>query len=153
MIAPCYQISKPDVPLGSYKDATSFKLYLSDTGILTNELHLSFASIIGDELGEKKGLLAESYCAQELVAGGIPLYCWSSQSSAEIDFLLETDSGIIPVEVKAGENVRPKSLKAYREKYKPAKAIRVSTKNFGFENTIKSLPLYAVFCLRKQLCS
>jgi predicted AAA+ superfamily ATPase len=149
MIAPCYQISKPDVPLSSYKDATSFKLYLSDTGILTNELHLSFASIIGDKLGEKKGLLAESYCAQELVAGGIPLYYWSSQGSAEVDFLLETDSGIIPVEVKSGENVRSKSLKTYREKYKPAKAIRVSTKNFGFENTIKSLPLYAVFCLHK----
>jgi hypothetical protein len=61
---------------------------------------------------------------------------------------LETDTGIIPIEVKSGDNVRSKSLKVYCEKYRPTKSIRVSSRNFGFENNIKSLPLYAVFCLR-----
>ncbi|MDR1358445.1 MAG: hypothetical protein LBJ48_03720, partial [Coriobacteriales bacterium] len=61
---------------------------------------------------------------------------------------LETEDGIVPVEVKAGDNVRSKSLKVYCEKYAPELALRVSSKNFGFENNIKSVPLYAAFCLR-----
>jgi predicted AAA+ superfamily ATPase len=148
MVAPCYQVSKPHSPLSSYRDVDSFKLYMSDTGILSNELHVPFARIMGDTLGEKKGLLAESYVAQELVSGGVPLYHWSSQSTAEVNFLLETEDDVIPIEVKSGDNVRSKSLKVYCEKYAPRMALRVSSRNFGFENNIKSLPLYAAFCLR-----
>jgi hypothetical protein len=66
---------------------------------------------------------------------------------AEVDFVLDLTDGIIPVEVKAAENVRSKSLNVYVEKYKPPYAIRMSAKNFGFENAIKSVPLYAAHCI------
>ena len=73
----------------------------------------------------------------------ISKYYWNSKNKAEIDFLLYNKDGIIPVEVKAGDNTQSKSLKVYKEKYKPKYAIRISTKNFGYRNNIKSIPLYA----------
>lgn len=148
MVAPCFLVSKPDSPLNRYRDTDSFKLYISDIGLLANASRYSLANIVTGKLGEKGGILAESYVAQELVAGGIPLYYWMSKGTAEIDFLLETDDGVIPVEVKAGDNVRSKSLVTYCNKYNPCYAIRVSSKNFGYQNMIKSVPLYAAFCLR-----
>ena len=78
----------------------------------------------------------------------ISLYYWNSKNKAEIDFLLYNKDGIIPVEVKAGDNTQSKSLKVYKEKYKPKYAIRISTKNFGYRNNIKSIPLYAAFCIK-----
>ena len=69
-------------------------------------------------------------------------------NSAEIDFLLYNQDGIIPVEVKANDNTKSKSLKIYVEKYNPKYSIRISTKNFGFTNNIKSIPLYAAFLIK-----
>ena len=73
---------------------------------------------------------------------------WKSENEAEIDFLIYNDDGIIPIEVKANENVGSKSLKLYMKRYKPKYSIRISSKNFGFENNIKSVPLYATFCIK-----
>jgi predicted AAA+ superfamily ATPase len=148
MAMPCYLVSKPETPLRSYRDSENFKLYLSDVGIAVSELHITPASILGDKLGERKGLLAESYVAQELVSAGIPLLHWASQGSAEVDFLMETKDGVVPIEAKAGDNVRSKSLKVYSEKFRPSYALRVSSRNFGFEHHVRSVPLYAAFCLR-----
>jgi len=75
------------------------------------------------------------------------LYYRDSAHTAEIDFLIQSRDKIIPVEVKAGVHVRSRSLAVYKEKYAPPYAIRISAKNFGFENDIKSVPLYAVFCI------
>lgn len=94
-----------------------------------------------------KGALAENYVATQLRANKIPLYYWSYGNKAEIDFIISTNDGIIPVEVKASENTQAKSLKVYMEKYKPNYGIRISAKNFDFTNNIKSIPLYAVFCI------
>ena len=86
---------------------------------------------------------------QALIANGITPYYWSSPGKAEVDFVFQDRQGdIIPLEAKSAENVRSKSLRNYREIYKPAYSIRVSARNFGFENGIKSIPLYAVFCLK-----
>ena len=75
-------------------------------------------------------------------------YYWTSKSDAEIDFITRIGKDIIPIEVKSSDNTRSKSLSIYTEKFKPAYAIRISAKNFGFENNIKSVPLYAVFCIK-----
>lgn len=94
-----------------------------------------------------RGFLTENFVAQTLVNHGFELYFWNSKHSAEMDFILNLQDGIIPVEVKASDNVRSKSLKVYMEKYQPNYAIRISARNFGFENNIKSTPLYAVHCI------
>nr|AGS52166.1 putative ATPase (AAA+ superfamily) [uncultured bacterium contig00049] len=75
------------------------------------------------------------------------LYYWTTEGQAELDFVLQKDNEIIPVEVKTGARVKSKSLPIFTEKYKCNYSIRISAKNFGFENNIKSVPLYAVFCI------
>ena len=96
-----------------------------------------------------KGVISENYVAQQFTAGKIPLFYWRNDNIAEIDFLLETAQGVVPVEVKAAENKKAKSLRFYCERYDPAYAIRITSRNFGYDETnrIKSVPLYAVFCL------
>ncbi|MBP3285170.1 MAG: ATP-binding protein [Clostridia bacterium] len=76
------------------------------------------------------------------------IYYWKNANTAEVDFIINTKDGLIPIEVKASNNVGSKSLKIYTDQYKPNYAIRISTKNFGFANGIKSVPLYATFCIK-----
>ena len=95
-----------------------------------------------------KGLLAENYVATGLISNGYNIYYWESQGKAEVDFVIQNSNGqIIPIEVKSSDNVRSKSLQQFISRYNPAYSIRITTKNFGFENNIKSVPLYAVFCI------
>jgi predicted AAA+ superfamily ATPase len=94
-----------------------------------------------------RGFLTENFVAQTFNTHKHNLYYWNSKHLAEVDFVLDLNDGIIPVEVKAAENVRSKSLNVYIEKYKPAYAIRSSARNFGFANHIKSVPLYATHCV------
>ena len=76
------------------------------------------------------------------------LMYWESNNQAKIDFILYNDDGIIPIEVKANDNITSKSLNIYMKRFKPKYAIRISTKNFGFKNNIKSIPLYAIFLIK-----
>ena len=85
--------------------------------------------------------------AQALVASGFHLYHWKSNNSAKVDFIIQQGSQVIPIEVKSGKNTRSRSLNVYCGRYKSQLAYRFSQKNFGFENGIKSLPLYSVFCI------
>lgn len=86
--------------------------------------------------------------AQTLTAGGYHLYYWSSESpAAEIDFLIQKEGNIIPVEVKSGEHVNAKSLKHFIKMAQPKKMIRLSRKNFGCDGEIEAIPLYAAFCI------
>ena len=103
--------------------------------------------IINDTNFVFKEAIAENYVAEELNTMAIPLIYWRSKGDAEIDFLITTNDGIIPIEVKASNRIQSKSLQIYMDKYKPKYGIRLSTKNFGYENNIKSIPLYATFCL------
>ncbi len=125
-----------------------FKLYLSDVGILLNLLKIKFNDIILDKLLLYKGIIAENYVATQLLANNNPLIYWESGNQAEIDFILYNDDGIIPIEVKANNNTSSKSLTVYMKRYNPKYAIRISTKNFGLENNIKSVPLYAAFLVK-----
>ena len=143
------KISKVQDPMKYFIDKNTFKLYLSDVGLLTNISEIKLNQIILDEDYIFKGVLTENYIAQEFASKEISLYYWESDGNAEVDFLLSTnDEGIIPIEVKSGINNRSKSLNVYIEQNKPKYAIRFSTRNFGFENNIKSIPLYAVFCVK-----
>ncbi|MDR0523732.1 MAG: AAA family ATPase [Candidatus Methanoplasma sp.] len=137
-------------PLSFYSDPLSYKVYMSDVGLLAAKGDFIPSSIISDAGmgGEARGALAENYVAQEIAAGGRDLYYWESEGRAEVDFVIQGERGAIPVEVKAAENTRSRSLGVFRDTYSPEYSIRVSGRNFGFENGIKSVPLYAAWCLR-----
>ena len=141
-------IKNIQIPLKGFIDENCFKLYLSDVGLLTSLLGVKYNDIILDNLEIYKGIITENYVATQFVSNKNDLYYWSSSNKAEIDFLLYNDDGIIPVEVKANKNIKSKSLNIYIEKFKPKYSIRISNKNFGFENGIKSVPLYATFCIK-----
>ena len=144
-----YKSKRMEIPLKVYVDENIFKLYLSDVGILTCMSEVRYPDIMLDKTFIFKGAITENYIAQELTAKGKSLYYWTSDRSAEIDFVLYSDEdGIIPIEVKSGNNVRSVSLNMYIDEFKPKYAIRFSTRNFGFENNIKSIPLYAAFCIK-----
>ena len=149
MILINYNSKRMEIPLKVYIDENNFKLYLSDVGILTNMSEIRFPDIMLDKTFIYKGAITENYIAQELAFKGESLYYWTSKRNAEIDFILYSEQdGIIPIEVKSGNNVRSISLNMYIKEYKPKYAIRFSTRNFGFENNIKSVPLYAAFCVK-----
>ena len=147
MVHKCSILKKPEIPPLGFIIDDHFKLYLSDVGILLNMLQVKFNDIILDNLLQYKGIIAENYVATQLVANNIPLIYWESGNQAEVDFILYNDDGIIPIEVKANDNVGSQSLNVYMKRYQPKYAIRISTKNFGFDNNIKSIPLYATFCI------
>lgn len=148
MIYKCNLLKTIQIPPKAYADEEYFKLYLSDVGLLTALLEIQYNDILLDNNFLYKGNIAENYVAQTLVRNGISLYYWKSNSDAEIDFILYNEDGLIPIEVKSSDNTTAKSLNSYIKQYKPKYAIRVSTKNFGFENNIKAVPLYATFLIK-----
>ena len=124
-----------------------FKLYLSDVGLLTSISEVNYPDIMLDRAFEFKGAITENYIAQEFASKDISLYYWTYGREAEVDFLLYNNDGIIPIEVKSGSSVKSTSLNLYIQENKPKYAIRISSRNFGFENNIKSIPLYAAFLI------
>ncbi|MBR1746719.1 MAG: ATP-binding protein [Clostridia bacterium] len=149
VVLPSVKITEGKMPINLYEEQSTFKIYYSDVGLFSMKSNMPAEKVIQNiDLSDKaRGTLAECYVANELTSKGIPLHYWESQNSAEVDFILQNDDGVIPLEVKSSENVRSKSLKTYTDKYNPPYAIRISSRNFGFENGIKSTPLYAIFCL------
>ena len=147
MVLANYKIKKPEIPLKVYIDEDMFKLYLSDVGLLTSISEINYPDIMLEKSFEFKGAITENYIAQEFAAKDTSLYYWTNGRDAEVDFLLYNNDGVIPVEVKSGTSVKSTSLNIYIKENKPKYAIRISTKNFGFENNIKSIPLYAAFLI------
>ncbi len=151
IINKCIRITEGRIPLSVYTDNESFKVYMMDTGLLCSKFDISANVVINSphSFNGFKGALAENYIMQALVSNNIFPYYWSSPGRAEVDFVFQDRQGnIIPLEVKSADNVRSKSLRTFVSAYKPPYAIRVSAKNFGYENNIKSIPLYAMFCLK-----
>ncbi|GHT45957.1 ATPase [Bacteroidia bacterium] len=142
----CTKTTRGDVPPAQYADRSAFKLYLSDVGLLSQILKVNRENL---QLFNQmyRGAITENYIAMALTQRGHSLYFWETNSNSEVDFVTTIHGAIIPIEVKSSENNRSKSLNAFIQKYKPQYAIRISEKNFGFENDIKSIPLYAAFCL------
>ena len=146
----CDKVNEVKNPVEFFKDNLSFKIYMSDVGLLSAKMMLSPSTILSDInfSGEAKGAITENYVAMQLASNDVHLYYWASESKAEVDFIWQADGLVVPVECKANDNVRSRSLNVCMEKYKPEYAIRISGKNFGFEHGIKSVPLYAAFCVK-----
>ena len=148
MILKCELTEKNESPLKAFVNNDKFKIYLSDTGLLRSLSNIDYTEILLDKNEMYKGVLTENYVACELYTKFRELYYYTF-SKYEIDFLIKIDGDIIPIEVKSGRRTNSKSLNEYIKKYNPKYSIRISTKNFGFENNIKSIPLYAVFCINE----
>ena len=148
VIIRCNKVREGKEPLASYEDFLSFKVYMSDVGLYSAKSNNSHISILGRTVGDNAmGALTENYVAQELKANGHNIFYWESNNRAELDFVIQVENRIIPIETKSWKGTRSQSLVLFRKKYGIEKAIRVSAKNFGFENGIKSVPLYAVWCI------
>lgn len=152
VVLKCQAVTQGTIPLAVFLDFSDFKLYLSDTGLLTMKAQMPHSLILSDNPigGTFIGALTENYVAQSLTSNGFPLYYWKSDNRAELDFVIQKGEYVIPLEVKSGVNVKSKSLGVFNSRYDIQKSIRTSLRNFGFENDIKSVPLYALFCLELE---
>lgn len=150
IINQCTKINEGKLPLSAFIEPESFKIYMGDVGLLCNKFGIPANIVIveNDNMNDFKGALAENYVCNSLVQCGLKPYYWESNGKAEVDFVVQDKEGnIIPIEVKSSIHTRSKSLNVFKGLYKIPYSIRISTKNFGFENDIKCIPLYSVFCL------
>ena len=154
VVLKCTKITEPIAPLKAFEDEASFKLYFGDVGLLAS----AFGAVLGDldPLSNKassfRGALAENYVYQQICSAGASAYYWGTASKAEIEFVGRDHDGlVIPIEVKSGKNVQSPSLKTFCQKYNLGCAVRISAKNFGFENGIQSVPLYAAWLVAETL--
>ena len=139
----------PVLPLEMNKDLASFKLYMSDVGLFVNKAGYPLYQLDLNTTPTmiSMGPLTEHYVANEIRKNSYIPYYWESEGKAELDFVIQKEMDIIPIEVKTSTHTKSRSLDVYMKTYRPKYAIRISEKNFGFENNIKSVPLYAVFCI------
>jgi uncharacterized protein len=147
LIHKSYLVESPKFPLSSNANNDSFKIFLADIGLLGAQSNLSPQIIIDGHLlfTEFKGALTENYVAQELIATKHKeVYYWTSRGIAEIDFLIEEDHEIYPLEVKAGASKKKKSLLIYNQKYAPSKLIRSTAMNLKHDGNIYNYPLYLI---------
>lgn len=149
IVSRVYKVEQIKKPLENYRDIDAFKIYVSDLGLLCAKKDLAANDILYmvEELNDFKGGMTENYVNVQLSINGYNTYYWESERGAEIDFVIQRDGQLIPIEVKSADNTRAKSLKVYMDTYKPAYAIKLSTKNFAFEDNKKIVPLYAAFCI------
>ena len=152
LVLPCYNVTIPKYPLKVYFDYDSYKLFLNDTGILCNLAGITSIDVLMNNDLEYKGVLVENYVATELMKMGFNIGYWSRKNDnsggAEVDFVIQYNSKIIPIEVKAGTDMKSKSLGVYNKMYKPELMVKISAKNFGLKDNLKTIPLYATFCLK-----
>lgn len=149
IVSQVYRVENIKKPLENYRDIDAFKVYVSDLGLLCAKKDLAANDILYmvEELNDFKGGMAENYANVQLTMNGYNTYYWESDRGAEVDFVIQREGELIPIEVKSADNTRAKSLKVYMQTYKPAYAIKLSSKNFGFKDGKKIVPLYAAFCI------
>lgn len=146
------KIEKPFIPLSSYADDSSFKLYMADIGILRKLSKLPYEVVLDatPNYKEFKGSLTENYVLCELVKSvDETLYYWSSGNTAEVDFILQSASEIVPIEVKSERNVKARSLAEYRKKYTPKYSVKTSMKNETKGEEVLNIPLYLISALER----
>jgi hypothetical protein len=146
-------VGVPEIPLSFYADATFFKVYMSDVGLLRHKSGVSYKTVLEDSDLYKnfKGAFTENFVLTELITLGIKPYFWRSGNTAELDFLFEHDNKVVPVEAKANIHTKAKSYRLFCERYKPKTGFKFSMKNTG-ENTVAdthtfSVPLYLIWML------
>lgn len=149
IVSQVYKVEQIKKPLENYRDIDAFKIYVSDLGLLCAKKGLMANDILYmvKELDDFKGGMTENYVNVQLSINGYHMYYWKSARGAEIDFVIQREGKLIPIEVKSADNTRAKSLKVYMDTYEPDYAIKLSAKNFAFEDRKKIVPLYAAFCI------
>lgn len=143
------RVSKPGMPLKAYAEANVFKLFVTDVGLLGAMVDIDKKSILeGNRIFEEfKGALTEQYVLQEILTfQDLFVYYWSTEKSmAEIDFVIQHQGEVFPIEVKAEENLRAKSLRSFYQRFHPRLALRFSMSDFREEDWLTNVPLYAVY--------
>ena len=146
-VARCSLVGQIESPLEAFVNPSAFKIYQADTGLLVSKAGAQRADILAGIGGTFMGALTENYVAQQLSAMGYPLHYWARDNRAEIDFVVEKQGCLSAIEVKAGENTRSRSLSSLKKTHPGVRPIRLSTKPFGMNDGLMSVPLYAAFCL------
>ena len=143
-----HRVSAPSLPLKAYEDLKAFKLFLVDVGLLSCMVGLRQDVLLdgNDLFKEFKGALTEQYVLQQLkTIKGLNIYYWTAErGTAEVDFVIDNGSDVLPVEVKAEQNLQAKSLKVYRERFEPKMSIRTAMVDYKKEEWLLNLPLWAV---------
>ncbi len=148
IVLKCQRIEQAVEPVSVYADLSSFKLYMGDVGLLVMKSGISQQTVLSGEPNLFMGAVCENYVAQSLTALGYTIYYWTSEHTAELDFIIQKDQDIIGIEVKKATHVKSRSLFEFIKKYAPAYSIRLSEKNFGTaDNNVRIVPLYAAFCI------
>lgn len=149
IVSQVYRAEQIKKPLENYRDIDSFKIYVSDLGLLCAKKDLAASDILymTEELNDFKGGMVENYVQVQLTANGYRTYYWESDRGAEIDFVIQRAGELIPIEVKSADNTKAKSLGVYMKTHHPAYAVKLSAKNFGTAEDKLIIPLYAAFCL------
>jgi uncharacterized protein len=149
VILKCQKTIQGTMPIKVHIDLSDFKIYMSDVGMLSMQSGIATQAILSPIETERTfmGAVAENYVAQTFASNLIPLLYWKNENTAEVDFVIQKGVDVIPVEVESGVRVHSKSLGTFMNQYQCPYAIRLSKKNFGYENNIKSVPLYAAFCI------
>lgn len=148
LISKVYRITKPALPISSYDDLDAFKIFMVDVGLLRKHSHLAYTAFMEDTrlFTEFKGALTENFIFQSLVRKFEVAPRYWSNTTYEVDFVIQKENNIIPVEVKAGTNVRSTSIKKYQEEYRESTplVIRFSLKNLSFDGNVLNVPLFMV---------
>lgn len=150
-------VSTPELPLSGMADYTYFKVYMSDVGLLRRKANINYRTILNgdDSYITFKGALAENYVLTQLLSQGIESYFWRTKAEAEMDFIIDYEGVLVPIEVKSADNTKAKSLNIFCKKYEPKMAVKTSLKNVGDnmagKTHIWSIPLYCLFRYKDYL--
>ncbi|MGN1246293.1 MAG: ATP-binding protein [Muribaculaceae bacterium] len=145
-------VKAPRLPLAAYEDYSAFKIYSLDVGLLGAMSGLDQATVVNGNavFTEFKGALTEQYVLQQLILEGKPYYWSKANSRQEVDFIMEREGVMLPIEVKAEENLKAKSLRQFSEEQKVAMAYRLSMSDYREESWVTNVPLYAAFMVMKM---
>ena len=150
LIHKLYRVTSPVLPLIGYKQISVFKLYMNDIGLLSARAGLDLKTYLDEgnaAFSHYKGGLAEQFVLQELITANnkLPIYYWATdKNTAEVEFIIQYNGEIIPLEVKAGRSVKSESLNIYRKQFRHARSVRLSLKNYGVMDGLYSVPLYMI---------
>jgi predicted AAA+ superfamily ATPase len=146
MIYKVPNVTAPRIPLKSYEDKSAFKIFTVDIGLLGAMSGLDSETIVnGNKIfTEFKGALTEQYVLQQLILKYQPFYYSKANAQQEIDFLIQSAGEVIPIEVKAEENLRAKSLSQFVKDNQSKLAYRTSMSNYRKEEWMTNLPLYCI---------
>ena len=149
IILRCKLISHGYMPISTQEDDSDFKIYMLDVGLLNAKAEIPAQMLLSSIETDNTflGSVAENYVGQALTANGIALRYWKNGNTGEVDYIIQNGMEVIPVEVKKGRKVKAISMNDFKKKYDCSLGYRISSKNFGLANGIKSIPLYSVFCI------